>query len=112
MRERVGLGNGDILQKAQDGLVEEAMKKIDGPARHPSQTGNIQLDDGELVEGSEHVTFILQAPGYGDDDLCVLESKGAPGFVMKRNLPPDADLSNSERRYASGVLSVKTRKTH
>ncbi len=100
-----------------DGLVEDAVKKINEPARHlaPLGMGLPRTDQGELVERTEDVTFVLQAPGYWDEDLStgVIEGKlevRSADFVVRRQLPTDVDISEIDKRYTNGVLTVRIKK--
>lgn len=100
-----------------DELVESAMDMMEhlGRPRVGRPNGTLPDDEGELIEGPERVTFVLQAPGYWEEDLHVSASEAglevkAPDFTVRRQLPPDADVSDLEKRYANGVLSVTIKK--
>jgi HSP20 family molecular chaperone IbpA len=96
-----------------DELVDAAVDMMDHLGHVPAgrKAGALQPEDGEFIEGPERVTFILQAPGYWEEDLHVSLSDGAlevkaPDFSVRRQLPADVDTSSFQRRYTNGVLSV------
>jgi len=92
--------------------VREAQEEIDGSGFGLEGENR---DQGEVIEGTYAVTFILIAPGHGERDFDVKASKDslrveADGLALIRRLRCRVDPSSMERAYRNGVLSVRLAK--
>lgn len=114
-----GSDSRDGFQRALDDLVDDAVTLLEGRMVHAVDeqgAAEKRIDDGELIESSTHVTFIMHAPGYRSgqlkvsllgDDIVVT----APDFTTRRPLHASVDGSSLASAYINGVLSATLQKT-
>ena len=114
-----GRDSWDGFQRALDDLVDDAVMLLEGRLAHAANEQGVaekRTDDGELIESSTHVTFIMHAPGYRSgqlkvsllgDDIVVT----SPDFTVRRPLHASVDGSSLTSAYINGVLSAKLQKT-
>ncbi|MDA4124180.1 MAG: Hsp20/alpha crystallin family protein [Thaumarchaeota archaeon] len=111
------LENPDSFQRVLDALIENAVGMMNHPV-HPNvdpKSGLARRDDGELMESASRVTFILNAPGYWQEDLHVsvsadeVEVRG-PDFVVRKRFLPDVDPASVEKSYTNGILEIRLKK--
>lgn len=99
----------DMLRLAEQ-LFNESAQLTPVPARQAQE-----VEPDELIEGRDRFTYILNAPGYEQDQLLVsvLEDEidvKAPDFALKKHLSGRVDPGTAESKYRNGVLSVTVRK--
>ncbi len=113
-----GLDSRDGFQRALDDLVDDAVTLLEGRFVHAAGeqgAAEKRTDDGELIESSTHVTFIMHAPGYrsGQLKVAVLGDEiivTAPDFTMRRSLHAPVNGSSLASVYINGVLSARLQK--
>ena len=114
-----GPDSRDGFQRALDDLVDDAVTLLEGRFAHAADkqgAAEKRTDDGELIESSTHVAFIMHAPGYRSDQLkvslledCIVVT--APDFTVRRPLHASVCGSSLTSTYINGVLSARFQKT-
>ena len=113
-----GPDSRDGFQRALDDLVDDAVTLLEERlVRAPDErVAERRTYNGELIESSTHITFIMHAPGYKSsqlkisllgDDIVVT----APDFTTRRPLHAPVDGSSLVSSYINGVLSAKLQRT-
>ena len=100
----------DMLRLAER-LFSESLQPASNPARQVQE----KAEPDELIESRDRFTYILNAPGYQQDQLLVsvLDDEivvKAPDFAVKKHLAGRVDPGTAESKYRNGVLSVTVRK--
>ena len=104
------MSDNDDFESIFEEMMRLAESLVGGqPLRQVAAT-SVQTRD-ELIEGRDRLTYILNAPGYGKDDLRVsvledeIEVKG-PDFIAKKRLPGRVEPDSAKSTYVNGILSV------
>ena len=113
-----GPDSRDGFQRALDDLVDDAVTLLEERMIHAADeqgAAEKRTDNGELIESSTHVTFIMHVPGYRRSQLKVSLLEGdivvtAPDFTVRKPLHSSVDGSSLASAYINGVLSAKLQK--
>ena len=113
-----GQNSPDNFIQDLDDLVRDAMILLEGSAtdsEHGTRTSEERQRNGELIESSNHLSFILHAPGYSSCDLraaivhqeLVVEG---PDFSIRRPLRASVKPSTLSSTYVNGVFHARVQR--
>jgi len=114
-----GPSSQDGFQRALDDLVDDAVTLLEGrmtravSSQASAWSGSFSE---ELIEAELKFTYILNVPGYREDQLNVSLLGGelvvaSPDFTVRKRLHASVDCSSLASRYVNGVLSAEVLKT-
>lgn len=103
-------GEKDTLEGRLEEIVKTAEHLIDAQYRSKALEESDGGEEGELIEGSDVITFVLLARGFRETQVRVRVQPRSievdtPRFFLKRRIPSVSPLT-ARTTYVNGVLSV------
>ena len=100
----------EALDSGLDEIARTAERLLDAQFRNRALEERDGGDAGELVEGTDVITFILLAKGLREYQIRVRVRQRSievdtPGFFLKRTIPAVAPLTATSK-YLNGVVSI------